>query len=281
MYTGVQNILGAFDSLRYNVPYFSIWCGRDMLFQCNTDDLDQGRAALVDILNAAEQSDNTDVLLIKFHPALKKGYVTNTSEVVGTLPVRVVELEDGLSTVSGLNPLNGTSVPNSGYFFLREATQALGEMKKSTLDIQQRIAALETGNDKETDWFDKISGILEKPGMPDLLGQILSRFLPVPQPQPNIAVGNVPASIAKKSDEISIDPTSQNNSITAAPANIATISDTAGESEAFTPEEDQIINDCISRLSAHCDVVQSLVLLAEVADANPQMFKMVLNGIKV
>jgi hypothetical protein len=279
MYTGVQNILNAFDSLRYNVPYFSIWCGRDMLFQCNTDDLDQGRQALVDILNAAEQSDNTDVLLIKFHPALKKGYVTNASEVVGTLPVRVVELQDGLSTITGLHPETGNALSTPGYYFVKQASEALGAIKDSNVRIEERLLALEAGNDKEVDVFDKIGSILEKPGMADLLGQIISRFMPV-QPQPNIVMSGVPNAVPVKETPVANKLTDQSKNTVFGEAPVTDMVTDQSE-EDFTPEENDIINNCINRLSAHCDVVYSFGLLADYADANPEMFKIVLNNLKV
>lgn len=272
MYTGVQEILSAFDSLRVNVPYFSIWYGKDLLYQFNSEDLEQGREALQNILLAAEQSDNSDVLLIKFHPRLKSGYVTNTSEVVGTLPVRVVALEDGISSITGLNAQSGMSMPNSGYYFLKEATAALGEIKQGNLNIEQRLIALESGSDKEPDWFDKISGILEKPGMPDLIGQLLSRFIPAPA-QNNIVMSGVPRGekVEEKKELARVDVT----------ATIANNNQTEAVDMEYTQEEDAIINTCINRLSEHCDVVKSLALLADYADANPLMFKTILGGLKV
>jgi hypothetical protein len=282
MYTGSDNILDAFDSLRNGNPYFSIWCDRDILFQFNEVDLQKGRKALEDILLAADSSGNTDILLIKFHPKLEKGgYITNATPVISTLPVRVVEMESNVRVQRDGNAVGGMMdeyrLPAPVYNMMKVTTQALTDNAAVNAKLLERVEALENGStNKEPDTWDRISGIMEKPGAMELIAGILSRFLP--GAQPNIQIAGTPGNIAQKSGNGSnIAEKSDYGHADKVPANIADISD----APAFlTDEQNDAIDTALDRLSSHCNIVEALPQLADYADANPDMFKLLLGNLK-
>lgn len=275
MYTGREAIISGFKTLRGDVPYFSVWCRGNMLGQYNGDDLDAGTEMLLQLISAAEQNDNTDIFIIKIHPQLKKGYVSSSSDVIATLPVRMIELDGGDDSIAGLQTDSKGMLPYSTHFLLKGQTDAMQKIVDSNAAIEARIALLEKPGEKELDTFDRIGAILDKPGVTDLIGKLLDKLQLFPQAQPNIMVSGVKGAGSVIAENI-VDgqPLQQ-------PETSASIEEKSDAAIDFTDEENDKIDAAIMRLSGHCDVVKSLVLMADYADANPDTFKWVLGSLKV
>jgi hypothetical protein len=262
MYTGSQHIMDAFDTLKPNTPYYSVWIGRDLFFQYNESDAEKGRDMLEKIVVAGEEQGNTDLMDIKFHAKLDNGYITNKTPVIGTLRVRCAGFEtaDG-QQVSGMQ-VRGNDLPAPVY-------RMLVNIENSLPGITERLAKLETATvgavEKEPDWFDRISGLLSQPGMMEstvnLLQPIISRFIPG-MPAANIQVAGVQESPVRP---VINTPVAGNNN---APGEL--------ESVTLTDEQNEIIDNAIAELSDYCDVVDCLPLLAKFAKENTQMFKMLI-----
>lgn len=259
MYTGVAESMAAFKFLR-DAPYYSVWIGRDMLTQYSGNDLEEGERRLQDILEAADQQGDTSIFVIKFHPELKKNWVTNDSPITGTLPIRACALDDG-GSISGLTDSQGT-LPNSVYYLLKDVREAANVMKEGNAKIEQRLLALESGDvAKEVDMFDRIGAIIEKPGVMDFLGKLVS-MLPIGQPQqPNIQVAGVGDEPKSAAAADVVDP----------------VIDTPLE---LSNEENDRIDTAIMRLSVHCNIVDAMEIMANWADKNPEMFKGTLASLK-
>lgn len=264
MYTGRDAILGAFNDVRGDNPYYSIWYGGQMLSQYSGIDMDEGYNRLSGILEAAEQNGNTDILVIKLHPKPKGDYITNKSEVIGTMPVRVVDFDSGTETLSGTSTgLLATPVYN---MFKDIRTHMVNDAERmQTLEV--KIAGLEAAQivePVEKDWIEKASDILQKPGVSDFLLKLVT-MLPISgigQPQPNIQMNGV--------NDVVKEPVKSN------PVN----EDVKPEVVFLSEADDVVIDEALERLSVHCNIVEVLPKLAAFAENDPQTFKWLLGQLK-
>jgi hypothetical protein len=103
--TGTQGIMEWFDNTA-TTPYYSVWCGNQLLESWNDKDFDAGRNKLELNLSAFEQNNVGDLLTIKLHPQAEKGFITNKTPVYASRLIRPCELERAVystSSVSGIN----------------------------------------------------------------------------------------------------------------------------------------------------------------------------------
>lgn len=266
LYCGASNIMQAFDSLRPDNAYFSVWQGNKMLYQYNGESLDAGREILDQMMTAAESNFNTDVFDIKFHSKLDDGYITNKSKVIGTMPVRAYD-----PSADGVEPgITGITRPGD----LPKPVYNMLQKIEEHLTMEDRLKALETAQPavRELDWFDRISGLLEKPGMVEtvgsLLAPILQKLVPGTAVNVNIPVNGATVKASQKATPAELNPVQP---------------DSPGHNddhEDFTPEESLILDNAISDLSAYCDVVDVLPKLVLFAERERPMFDFMLQKLK-
>ena len=179
--------------------------------------MEAGEGMLSDILEAAEQNENTDIFLIKIHPDLKKGYITSSSDVVATLPVRVVDLNADYASVSGISPDSSGMVPYNTHYLLKEALGGVNKVLESNKALEARMALLEIPEAKEVDTFDRIGAILEKPGVTDIIGKLLDKLQLFGQPKQNIVVAGINDNVKdlEKTNSASIPATNTDTTLNA------------------------------------------------------------------
>ena len=71
MVTGTKGLMDWLDRNSIS-PYYSVWCGKQLLFSWNDDDKEAGSNKLENDLYAIEQNGVGDLLTIKLHPKRKK-----------------------------------------------------------------------------------------------------------------------------------------------------------------------------------------------------------------
>jgi hypothetical protein len=244
MYTGSEAIGDAFDSISEETPYYSVWLGKAIMASHNSEDVELGRRKLDRLITAMEASNNTDIVIIKFHPgADKSGYITDKTAVVATIIVRVVPLNyDGIEQTERL--------PNVQYKFMLDSI--LTGITEKLTPIEERLLALEsTEPDEDEDGIighiNKYSKLLDHP----VVMGIVQKYLP---------------------------------GIMGEPVKPVMISGTPGQPQQQPQIVDQSgiesLNNSLDRLAQHCDLVPDLKALADYADSNPTMFKMVLGNLK-
>ena len=254
MYTGTANILSAFDTLSNGASCYSVWMTspKEILFQYNEDDIEKGRDRLVEALGGAEANNNTDLLIIKFHPKKEKGFITDKSQVIGSIPIRVCEL--GSVNGAPVERVSNGSYQGGNYAQMLEIAVALktlpDTLNKSMAPIYERLEALETEREEpaqEQDAIGRVMDFIESPNSVQMVQMVLDRLIPARQPY-NMAVGNKPpGSIAPQATAQAPGP---------------------GEVDV------QVLDAALQRLRYHCQLDTDMTLLADMADNNPGQFKM-------
>lgn len=86
---GSDQVLDWFNRVSKNVPYYSLWNGRQIVFSWSDDDISQGKDVLETNLRAFEEQGITDLFVLKLHPSTDKGgFITDKSPVVASLNFR-------------------------------------------------------------------------------------------------------------------------------------------------------------------------------------------------
>jgi hypothetical protein len=278
-YSGRENIMSAFETVRNGNPYYSVWYGRDIIFQFPESDMQKGATLLDQLLQAAENQDNTDILTIKFHPKPdKNSFITDKTPVIGTMPVRVVEFgTENDASVGGLDNRGMMATPV--YHMMKNITDLLNESKQSNIMLEQRLLKLETEPEAllepEKDLFDKISGIIEKPGMMDLIGKVIA-MLPLGLPQqPNMMVSGV----NETNDNLKINTSMADTAKKSDDGSVETESFPSPVLETINQLEYDSVSVSIDVLAKHCNIVQTLAALATFSEDNPGMFKTLLSNL--
>jgi hypothetical protein len=250
-YLGTDNIMNGYDDFIVDAPYWSVWNQKFMLGQYAGEDVVEGRTRLENLVDAAAGANNTDVFIIKFH-AEKKGKFVDQNAVVAAMVCKAADpTADGFIGTTGV-------IPSAAYNGL---ASRLSQEMKALFDAQnKRLEALETET-AEPDMIDRISGILEKPGMMDLVGKLLGPVIGrvvglIPNPHP--ANPQEPPPVAPRALSIA--------GIPPEPAN---------EQEALDR-----LNAALERLAPNMDLVTDLELLAGYAEKNPVMFKGLLDTLR-
>lgn len=176
-YLGADNIIEAYDFFTEGAPYWSIWQGRSILGQSFTDDSAAAKKRFVDLIEAADESGNSDLLVIKFHPVLTNGYVTEKTPVVGTMIARVYTADGGL--------INGQGDPRVNNYYVNKDRAMIEQIKALIDPLTLKIKELEDNQTKEP--ATGIAGLLEHP----LAGQFMQHLMPAIAP----AIGKLLGSI--------------------------------------------------------------------------------------
>lgn len=262
MFTGVENVMNAYDDLCNDVPYYSVWSGRTILFSWNEDDIDKGKEKLRQMLLAAEQNEHNDILTICFHPKKEKNFITDKTPVTGSMTIRVTDLTPGrlrdMDRVGNVTEPRGYQIP----YELRRSFEQMAEFtqKIPTLlsPIEERLAALELGGDDVEEQAGIIGIIkhLENPGVQMIANRILDLLIPGQTVQQPLRVSGVPGT------ETATPPISQ------------------PDYSNVTEDQQNALDQAIITLSKYCNVYTDLPLLANLAENNTQVFNMMLSQLK-
>lgn len=163
MFTGVENILSAYERLS-QTPFYSVWKGKDLLFQFNEDDPQKGAVFLRENLEAAKENQNRDILKIKIHPKKEKTFITDAAPSIATLYVRVCEW----------NPQQYVAQQNAIVGGYQEKIVQLLETMNNRLTVLEEEAEEEEDTQIDTinGVVDTISGLLDKPIMNKLFDKL-------------------------------------------------------------------------------------------------------------
>lgn len=264
MYTGIDAIMSAFDSLS-QTPYYSVWMAspKDIIFQYNGDDKEAGRELLQNALTAFEQNGHNDILAIKFHtnPAPKKPMpiITDKTPVIGSMYVRVCDV----GSQNAANSINGVQQPYQGggmSYQMYEAIAALknlpSQMQDKLTPIEDRLEALEAGT-QPMGTMGHVMDFVNSPNATGIVQMILDRLIPSPgQPQLR-AVNGFPDQNNNQHPEQPVMQEIQNVELT-------------------QQQMSTILERDLQRLTNIIDIYSDLGLLADYAEKNPQMFQMML-----
>lgn len=240
MYNGVQDIMNAYDR-NAEVPYYSVWAGRDMVFSYNDDDIEKGRNHLLENLIACEQNEHTDILKIKFHPKKEKTFITDKTPAIATLFVRVCDVNQNRGQIM--------QMPNN--YQNPQLINLIEKQNELISGLHNRIALIEETPEEEDieeapseAMIGRIENLLNHPLLNLALGLISTKLPELMKPKNNIVTSL--AGIDPMQKEI------QNDQL-------------------------QEIENALERLNNHVDNLGlTLTKLANYADKNTDQFNMLL-----
>lgn len=290
-YVGIPQIMAGFDTVIGSCPWWSVWINaRDIMFQYNGDDKENGRQVLEDALTALESTGHNAVLIIKFHPKkdVKPGYVTNKTHVFATMQVRVCALGNDPAfiqnstgvMVAGTNtPIINNHIPgtdNGTMLELITALKAIPEQMKADRDaIELRLSALEDVDDEDDepiDLFARVTGFMETPTGEKVLGMLMPVIGKVVEAA-GPAIGSLLAGFTQPAQNVQVNGVKQD---TPAMDNTAN-----NDPQEMTDEQYMAkLNAAVTRLATKCDLPNDLTKLADIAEKNPAMFAMVLQTLR-
>lgn len=166
MVTGTRGTMDWFDR-NATSPYYSVWVNRkQLLFSWNDDDMEAGRTKLEDDLNAIEQNNVSDLLIIKLHPKKEKGgFITDKSPIYASLNFRPAELE---RPNYGMQQMGGMGYSNK-----------MENVLERVLETQNAILTKLNAEDLEDEEEEKstIGSMLNNPQVQAMLIAGVSKFL--------------------------------------------------------------------------------------------------------
>jgi hypothetical protein len=170
---GREDIIAWYDdNAPDDMPYFSVWKGKMILFSFDGQSKADGVDLLEKNLIVAEGRGISDILLIKLHKNLTATGLNEKTPCWAAMEVQVCEAPDTTPTYANM------------------AYTSMGEVKK----LQERLDALEGGGGA-TGIMGSINNLLASEHMAPVIGQvavgIINKFLPgilgpVPQPAPDM-----------------------------------------------------------------------------------------------
>lgn len=259
MYTGTSAILAGYQALS-QTPYYSVWMTspKEMLFQYNEDDKESGIEKLMELCAGGEANGNTDLLVIKFHGKKEKGFITDKTPVIGSMPIRICEVGNTVqsgSTVSGNSGAQGMSYQM--YEAINSLKQLPEMLKQQMAPIMLRLEALEAAEVEQEDGVPDTIGavIFHHLKDPQIANRVLDFISPVIRPGASLAVGSVP-----NNQNTQLMPQHQERDI--------------------SQVDNDKLNAALIRLHEHCILDQDIPLLADLAEKNPAMFQMALNIVR-
>lgn len=261
MYTGVNQIMDAFDR-NSQTPYYSVWAGKDMIFSWNDDDAEQGRVYLMENLIASEQNEHSDILKIKFHPKKEKTFITDKTPSIATLFVRVCDPNYFKNQVQPYQ-----AQPNYGMQNLMERQlEMLNGINSRLTALEEVQEEVEEEEDSEDDVLGKIGTIINHPAVQTLIAALLPNVLTAMKPQQTQAVAGIEPEVEEME---AYDP------------EVIGEIDYSEEKQNYHAHSIQQINLALERLSKHTDTLAAdLTALADMAEANPTQFKMLLGMLR-
>ena len=175
MVTGTRGTMDWF-SRNATSPYYSVWCGKQLLFSWNDEDLDQGEAKLENDLSAIEENGVGDLLTIRLHPNKDKaGFITDKSPIYASLNFRPSQIERNMY---GMQPMG--SVNN-------KLESMLEKMLENQNILMSKMAADELEEEEEEEPQNALGNILNSPHVQSLLIAGVTKLFGMGQTEPNIA----------------------------------------------------------------------------------------------
>ena len=167
MVTGTRGTMDWFDR-NATSPYYSVWVNRkQLLFSWNDDDMEAGRTKLEDDLNAIEQNNVSDLLIIKLHPKKEKGgFITDKSPIYASLNFRPAELE---RPNYGMQQMGGMGYSN-------KMENVLERVLETQNAILTKLSADELEEEEEEE-KSTLGSILKNPQIQTLLIAVVTKFL--------------------------------------------------------------------------------------------------------
>jgi hypothetical protein len=262
-YTGADDIQNAFETMYEDGYCYSVWASeRDIAFQFPYADHEKGRQYFNDNIAALDQSGNDDLFTLKFHPAVKnKEFVEKKTTVICSIPFRVKSLSGDI--------MNGVGEPNTaahgiGTYKMFEAIEAIkslpAKMDERQAAFETRMLAMMEAEPEPVEQIDPIEkyvgmaiGALKEPNVMQNVAGILAMIFPgykLPtmqqQQQPAISGTNETEIVDQQPKEVDIEK----------------------------------LDLALQRLAKHCELDNDLTRLADIAENNPQYFKMMLLSLR-
>lgn len=257
---GLNEIVTAYEGMRGDSPYFSVWYnGREKAFQYNGDDLDLGLDFLRNNGEAIERSGDTNLYYLRIHSVSQPVYKNNADTVVCGMPIRFVATEgSGVASLSGVSVASKSQSMSYEMWEMLSASKQVPELLKQNAELMQKVIDLE--NQKEpNDILGRITGFAESnphviAPLFNQLGKLIAGFMPVHNMMATTAMAGV-------SDQ---------------PGIVNDLPDNASnEDEVYWAK----VDEALSALQQYCDISVYLPKLAIYAEKNPEMFKMLLNNL--
>lgn len=274
-YIGTDEVMDALDALSKGNRFISVWQFKNEPMYTNSGgSYDVMKEELELLLRAAESKGNATPLTIKFHPDPGDGYITSKSAVIGSVDVAACGYQPRRTVGEAVERLEprpayaGSGTINFEMFEVLKSVKDMPAAFKQDFDgIREHIAELEEELEglreapapvvavPEEDMIGKITGLINNPNVMNAIGALVGLLFPhLAQPAP------APGAIAGvKEDKAVVTP----------PANNLT-------DEEYNAE----IDKALERLEPHVDLAKDLTLLADMAENNPVMFKMMLKMLR-
>jgi hypothetical protein len=256
---GVDNILKAYEGMRGDSPYYSVWFnGREKTFQWNTDDIEGGMALLQATGEAFSDAGDNSLYYLRIHSISQPVYKNNADTVIAGMPIRFAATEGSTgSVVSGVPVASKNGAMSYEMWEMLSASKQVPELLKQNAELMQKVIDLEA--DKEpSDLMGKITGFAQSnpqviaPLFASIAGMI-SRLMPS-----TMAAGPIMAGV--------IDQPAKNKGL---------METTSVEDEAYWAK----VDEALDALQQYCDISVYLPKLAIYAEKNPDMFKLMLNSL--
>lgn len=270
-YCGVDKIMAAYDSINGDCQYdFSVWHSqKDIAFQYVGNDALKARQYLLDNLTAMADSGNDNLLYLKFHPANRKKqgeFINYKTDIIANTPICCVDnYEEKISGTPERSRENDT-----GYnvykmrLFMEELPNKLDSIIEEKLSARVGAIDDEEIEEPEIDPVQKyigiINGIASNPQVMAVIGQILNFLKPQPVAAPRINGMNENINRQAEQDGSG----AVNNTAPTEPVQIS----------------EEMVNEALQRLHPHCRIDTDLLLLADMAEQNPQQFQFLLTMLR-
>ena len=224
---GTDSVIEAFENRK--VPSWALFQGKQFLFKYEGSDLAEGTQNLTQILEAFNSSTNA-IYTLKLYEDFKDG-----QKIKSTTP------DDGSFNFRLNMPDQSMTVAHLGSFNSRQSLEKkFSELEQKYLLLEARLSDSDVDDAEEDDFFEKISGLLEKPVVIGALNKILGLDL-----KPGGSIGHIPDT---------------------------------GRGVASEEDAERRINDSIERLKVHDDhLAEHLSKLADIAENKPKNFRFLLS----
>jgi len=174
--TGTQGIMEWFDNTA-TTPYYSVWCGNQLLESWNDTDFDAGRNKLELNLSAFEQNNVGDLLTIKLHPQAEKGFITNKTPVYASRLIRPCELERAIYSPSSISGTNN-NLENSIHKLIENQNLILSKLNSD-----------EFNDEDEIEQESILGSFIKNPAIQGMMIAGIQKYLGLNQPIGNIQTG--------------------------------------------------------------------------------------------
>ena len=178
--TGTQGIMEWFDNTA-TTPYYSVWCGNQLLESWNDEDFDAGRNKLEMNLSAFEQNNVGDLLTIKLHPHMEKGFITSKTPIYSSRNIRPCELEKAIYNTSSVGG-------NTGY------ESSIHKLIENQNLILRKLNSEEFNDEDEHEVESTLGSFIKNPAIQGMMIAGISKFLGLNE------VGNAQTGIAGIND---------------------------------------------------------------------------------